>query len=507
MMGMTVRQVALAVQGTIEEGDDPVDGRVVADVVTDSRQVDEGSLFVAIQGEHVDGHDYVDVAARSGAVAALVTHVVDGAGIAQIVVDDTVKALGRLAKVNIDLRRSETAPFTVVGITGSVGKTTTKDLLKAVLSTEGPTVAPVGSFNNEIGLPLTALKVGPDTRFLVAEMGANHLGEIAYLTTLVRPDIAVVLKVGVAHLGEFGSVENIQRAKSEIVQALDPDGVAVLNADDAHVRPMADIAPETVLWFGQGAGAEVRATDVTVDECDRVRFMLAAPGLETPVPVSLAISGRHNVMNALAVIAVAGHLGLPVERVVSVLGEQSRISPHRMAVSELCRNGVCFTMIDDSFNANPDSMRAGIDGLTGWHGADGSMFRIAVLGSMLELGGDEEDLHRQIGAYAADGGVDALIAVGGADERLNDLAECLGQGARHAERPCPIVRVCHDIDAADSAVIALAADHDRTVVLLKGSHASGLGALAERWERDARSAPVTSESDEAQASKQEGENR
>ena len=248
MMPMTVRQVAEAVQGRLivpQTGDGVEDGAdaLATSAVSDSRQVREGSVFVAIAGERVDGHDFVARAGESGAVVALVQHEVD-APVAQIVVPDTVDALGLLAKANIAARRAVGTPFTLIGITGSVGKTTTKDLMAALLSTLGPTVAPVGSFNNEIGLPLTALKVGRDTRFFVAEMGASHVGEITRLTTIAPPDIAVVLKVGCAHLGEFGSVERIAQAKSEIVQGLVPDGLAVLNADDAHVAAMAPLAPQ-----------------------------------------------------------------------------------------------------------------------------------------------------------------------------------------------------------------------------------------------------------------------
>ena len=207
MMPMTVRQVAEAVQGRLivpQTGDGVEDGAdaLATSAVSDSRQVREGSVFVAIAGERVDGHDFVARAGESGAVVALVQHEVD-APVAQIVVPDTVDALGLLAKANIAARRAVGTPFTLIGITGSVGKTTTKDLMAALLSTLGPTVAPVGSFNNEIGLPLTALKVGRDTRFFVAEMGASHVGEITRLTTIAPPDIAVVLKVGCAHLGEF----------------------------------------------------------------------------------------------------------------------------------------------------------------------------------------------------------------------------------------------------------------------------------------------------------------
>lgn len=250
MMPMSLTEIAQAVDGRLMPTTVPTDEPVAISAFTDSRQIVPGSVFVAIAGERVDGHDFVPKVGAQGAVAALVDHEIAGAQVPQIVVENTVKALGALAKHNIERRRALESPFTVIGITGSVGKTTTKDLLKSLLSKMGDTVAPVGSFNNEIGLPLTSLKVNAGTRFLVAEMGANHVGEIANLTSLVPPDIAVVLKVGVAHLGEFGSAERIAQAKSEIVRGLVPGGLTILNANDEHVAAMSAIAPADVLWFG-----------------------------------------------------------------------------------------------------------------------------------------------------------------------------------------------------------------------------------------------------------------
>ena len=373
MMKMTLRQVMASVDGHAAPGAAMDEGTEVTSAVTDSRLAQPGSLFVAIAGEHVDGHDYVDAAAHNGAVAALVQHAVPDAGIAQIIVKDGVAALGELAKANLRMRRNEAAPFTIIGITGSVGKTTTKDLLKALLSTLGETVAPVGSFNNEIGLPLTALEVDEHTRYLVAEMGANRLGEIAHLTTIAPPDIAIVLKVGVAHLGEFGSVEHIAQAKSEIVRGLLNDGVTVLNADDARVTRMQDIAPGKVVWFGiehaqvHERDGYVAADDISLDDLGHPVFTLVSEaGVEQRV--KLGITGRHNIMNALA--AVARLEGMPLEHIAAVLNSVHAISAHRMAVSVVQEGDVRFTLIDDSFNANPDSMRAGIDGMMAWHAGD-----------------------------------------------------------------------------------------------------------------------------------------
>lgn len=493
MMPVTLEQIAHAVDGTLVIPDhvQAPQGQFEPSVVSDSRQVRARSVFVAIPGEHVDGHDFVGKAAQSGAAVAIVQHEVD-APVAQVVVHDCVEALGRLAAYNLAARRKAEGDFTIVGITGSVGKTTTKDLLHALLEDMGPTVAPVGSFNNEIGLPLTALKVGKTTRFLVAEMGANHVGEIAHLTTIAPPDIAVVLKVGVAHLGEFGSPERIAQAKSEIVRGLVPSGTAVLNAGDVHVAAMQAIAPGDVLWFGvddirpDSSAPKVTARDVNLDDMGHPSFTLVDADGST-APVTLGIGGRHNVVNALAAATVARRCGMPLERVAEVLGDVHHISAHRMAVSTVRRGDVSFTLIDDSFNANPDSMKAGLDGLAAWHAKETTQpYRIAVLGAMLELGDSEREQHRLIGEYALAHGVDELIAVGNVEDKHFDaLAEAMSQGAREyldtAARADVPIHWVHDTAEADRLVMSAAAHHTDTVVLLKGSHVSGLSALAERW--------------------------
>ena len=500
MMPMSLAEMAQAVGGALRapQGAD-VQAPVARDATSDSRQAGAGTVFVAIAGERVDGHDFVaDVAAR-GAVAAIVDHEVD-APVAQIVVDDTVVALGALARHNIERRRALTdRPFTVVGITGSVGKTTTKDLLRGLLDGMGPTVAPVGSFNNEIGLPLTALRVGADTRFLVAEMGANHVGEIARLTSLVPPDVAVVLKVGVAHLGEFGSVERIAQAKREIVEGLRPGGACILNADDGHVAAMRSAASGPAMWFGMDddhvRSCGLTARDVTLDTTGHPSFVMARigeDGAETwRRAVTLGIRGAHNVMNALAACCAAVACGMDVDDAADALGRQTRISAHRMEVGTVERDGVRFTLIDDSFNANPDSMRAGITALAGWRrGESTEPYRVGVLGAMLELGGDDHRLHRELGGFAVDSGLDAVVTVGStADPMLDALAGELAAGADQAARAAVAadagrdvpVRHAHDAAEADAIVTELTRAHGDAVVLLKGSHASGLSALATRW--------------------------
>lgn len=494
-MPMTLQEVARSVSGRLipVDGSEPIDGgaaqSVPLRVVSDSRQAGEGSLFVAIRGERVDGHDFLPGMGARGVCAALVDHPVSGADLPQILVDDTVEALGLLAKHNIELRRAAGTDFTVIGITGSVGKTTTKDLLASLLSALGTVVAPVGSFNNEIGLPLTALQVGEGTRFLVAEMGANHIGEIAHLTRIVPPDLALVLKVGVAHLGEFGSVDRIAQAKSEMVQGLVPGGLAVLNADDSRVAAMAPLSSGGVLRFGmdeESSGLDARATDVVRDGLDRPSFTLTFAGAD-PVRVHLGISGMHNVMNALAAAAVAHHLGLDPDAIAEGLGRDARISPHRMAVGTVRTDRAGFTLIDDSFNANPDSMRAGLDALSTWQGTgnQGKPYRVAVLGVMLELGDQAAQLHEQIGAYCRRLDLDALVAVGCDDASANDLVRAMVRGAggetEGSDAPMQVI-YAPDANRAGEMVEGLAAEHPGALVLLKGSHMSGLSALADRWQ-------------------------
>lgn len=480
MVPMSVEEIAKAVDGRLVAGDGPA--IEATETVTDSRQAGSGAVFVAIKGERVDGHGFVDKVADQGAAAAIVDHEVACTTMPQIVVEDTVAALGLLAKHNIDRRRQLPGAFDLIGLTGSVGKTTTKDLLSALLSTLGPTVAPIGSFNNEIGLPLTALRVNADTRFFVAEMGANHIGEIARLTRIAPPNTVIVLRVGVAHLGEFGSRERIAQAKSEIVQGLLPGGTAVLNADDDYVVPMAQLASGDVLWFGQGHthDSEVHADHIAADAADHAEFTMTDAHGEQ-VAVHLGIPGRHNVMNALAAATVALRYGMPLTAIAQTLAAQHTISPHRMALSTVSRQGASFELIDDSFNANPDSMKAGLDGLRAWNANDGRQpFRVALLGAMLELGADERELHASVGEYAAGLGLDAIITVGSpSDAHLNVLAESLAEGATRGRAAS--VDCVQTIDEAERIVLDLAKNHTDTVVLLKGSHASGLSALAERW--------------------------
>jgi UDP-N-acetylmuramoyl-tripeptide--D-alanyl-D-alanine ligase len=393
--------VAAAVEGELHQADPGV--RVTGGVEYDSRRIGPGGLFVAFPGEKVDGHDFAPGAIAAGAVAVLGSRAVPG--VPMVLVPDALAAMARLARAVAD-RLPE---LTIVGLTGSSGKTTTKDLIAQVLSRLGPTVAPPGSLNNELGYPYTVLRADEHTRFLVLEMGARGIGHIRYLCEVARPRIGVVLNVGVAHLGEFGSVEQIAVAKGELVEALPAGdrpggpGFAVLNADDPLVRAMASRTPARVVLFGEAPDADVRAEDVTLDEGGRASYTLVAGGAS--LPVRLALRGRHQVGNSLAAAAVALSVGAAPADLGAALDDLRLLSTRRMDVFDRA-DGV--TVIDDSYNANPASAAAALRALA----AIGNGRRmVAVLGYMAELGEYEREGHEQVGELAARLGVDRLVVV------------------------------------------------------------------------------------------------
>lgn len=390
MRSVTAAWVAAAVGGDLRA--DP--GLVITGVVRDSRDASPGSLFVAIQGERVDGHDFVVAAAEAGAVLHLVSRPVDAP---HVLVTDTVTALGELARAYLaDLRAS--SPLIVVGITGSVGKTTTKDLLAQILPN---VVAPQGSYNNEIGLPLTVLLADATTRHLVLEMGASGRGHIAYLTRIAPPDIAAVLVVGSAHLGEYGSIDDLARAKAEIIEGRAVGGKAILNADDPRVAPMATLAPGATT-FGVSTG-DVH-TEGLVSERARASFDLVA-GADR-ARVTLRLIGEHHVTNALAAAAIALACGMSLDDVAARLSSAVPASPHRMAVTERT-DGV--TILDDAYNASPESMQAALRALREVAGAGRA---VAVIGAMRELGESSAAAHDRVGALAVRLGIDLLLVVG-----------------------------------------------------------------------------------------------
>ena len=449
-MQASAQWIAEAVSGRLVGNDVPVTGPVV----TDSREAQAGSLYVARRGESADGHAFVSGAAKRGAVAAIVEHEVDEA-VAQIVVEDSTEALGALARAHVEKLRSS-GDLDVIAMTGSVGKTTTKDLLLQIMSEDGPTVAPKLSFNNEVGLPLTALLADESTRHLVLEMGASGPGHITYLTDIVAPDVAIELCVGHAHVGGFGGFEGVAAAKAELIKGTRPGGPVILNTDDPNVEAMAPLATGRVIRFSASGNerADVVARDVRLDRADRASFTLVTP--EGEAPVDLKIVGRHHVANALAAAAGALTLGVGLETVASVLSRARALSPHRMDVHELRVEGTDLTLIDDSYNANLDSMRAGIAALASI-GRDSQ--RIAVLGEMLELGEDSQSLHQQVGALIADAGVDTLIG--------------LGTDAHYYLEGAPDVPNREvAADPQDAERLALEHAEDGAVVLVKGSFGS-----------------------------------
>lgn len=449
-MQASAQWIAEAVSGRLVGNDVPVTGPVV----TDSREAQAGSLYVARRGESADGHAFVSGAVERGAVAVIVEYEVDEA-VAQIVVEDSTEALGALARAHVEKLRSS-GDLDVIAMTGSVGKTTTKDLLLQIMSEDGPTVAPKLSFNNEVGLPLTVLLADESTRHLVLEMGASGPGHITYLTDIVAPDVAIELCVGHAHVGGFGGFEGVAAAKAELIKGTRPGGPVILNTDDPNVEAMAPLATGRVSRFSASGSerGDVVARDVRLDRADRASFTLVTP--EGEAPIELKIVGRHHVANALAAAAGALTLGVSLQTVATVLSRARALSPHRMDVHELSVDGTNLTLIDDSYNANLDSMRAGIAALASI-GRDSQ--RIAVLGEMLELGEDSQSLHQQVGALIADAGVDTLIGLG-AD------AHYYLEGA--PDVPSREVAA----DPQDAARLALEHAKDGAVVLVKGSFGS-----------------------------------
>jgi UDP-N-acetylmuramoyl-tripeptide--D-alanyl-D-alanine ligase len=463
MIAMRLGQVAEAAGGELQAADPQRAADLVVDgpVVTDSRLAGPGGLYVARVGEQADGHNFVGDAAARGAVAALTSRAVPE--LPAVVVDDVERAFGRLARGVLGAAHD----VTVIAITGSSGKTSTKDLLAQVISALGPTVAAEASYNSEVGVPLTVVRIDEDTRYLVVEMGARGPGHLAYLTGIAPPDISVVLNVGTAHVGEFGSREAVAVAKSELVQALSPKGLAVLNADDPAVAAMAALSAGRVTLVGRGPAAEVRAERVTLDSTARASFELVSElaASRGRAPVTLQLHGEHHVANALAVAAVVLSLGLPVEAAAAGLSAAAPVSRWRMEVVER-PDGV--TVVNDAYNANPESMRAALQALAAMAGGRRSW---AVLGEMRELGALSSAEHAELARVAGDLGIARLVVVGaGARAAYDEALHRPGWQAPPLFVP--------DTDAAYAALEAELADGD--VVLLKSSRDSGLRFLGER---------------------------
>ena len=462
MITLTLAEVAEIVGGQLN-GDPHIR---VDSVEFDSRKVTPHTLFVALRGARVDGHDFatsVDgpvLAARPvDAPSVVVPHIDNPQSNADAYAHDpsgdnasVLEALSKLARYNIDH-----ADVTVIGVTGSAGKTSTKDLIASVVQRLGSTVAPPGSFNNELGHPYTALRCDKTTDYLVAELSARGLGHVAHLAQIAPPTIGVVLNVGTAHLGEFGSREVIAQAKGELVAALPSTGVAVLNADDRLVTNMPTSAK--VVRFSTTMKADYYATDIQLGELSQASFVLHTP--HGQAPVNLQVFGEHQVANALAAAAVGVECGLSVADVAQALSEHTAASAHRMDVQR-CGDVV---IIDDAYNANPDSMRAGVSALI-----DATSKKTwAVLGQMNELGEDADAEHRKLGEYLAERGVDTLVAVG-----TSAQVEALASSAReHGVHTL----VASDVQQAVDLVQAELAPGD--AVLVKASYSDSLWRVAE----------------------------
>ena len=461
MIALTLREIADAVSGTVHDADGEL--LVTAPFFVDSRKVLAGGLFVALPGKNVDGHDYVDVAMAGGAAAVLAERPV---GVPAVVVPDGVDALGKLSRLLLARRAACPGPeMTLIGITGSAGKTTTKDLISHLLGGLGVTVATPGNFNNEIGLPLTVSLIEPDTRFLVLEMGARHIGHIAYLCEIATPSVGIVTNVGTAHLGEFGGVDAIAKGKGELVESLPVDGLAVLNADDFRVAGMRPRTKANVALYGLAPEADIRAEDVTLDERGRPRYTLHTP--EGSAPVAMLMTGEHQVSNALAAAAVGRHAGLSVEEIAAGLSSATPASRGRLEVTDR-PDGV--TIVNDAYNANPNSTRAALKALKAM---SGDRRTIAVLGAMMRLGDVAESEHRAIGALTAELGVDLLVTVDG--EFTGEEARWLAEGAEQAG-----TSVVRTADNAEARVLLEETLRSGDIVLLKASKPVGLQPLGEQ---------------------------
>ncbi|MBR6439911.1 MAG: UDP-N-acetylmuramoyl-tripeptide--D-alanyl-D-alanine ligase [Aeriscardovia sp.] len=425
-------------------------------------------LFVAVRGEKTDGALFIGKAFENGFKAAL-THAPDpSCPMPQILVKDTVDALSKLAKANLERRREEPG-FTEIALTGSVGKTTTKDILFQLFSPFAPTAANEGSFNNELGLPLTCLKVGEGTRYLIAEMGANKIGDISRLFSIAPCDVALELRVGFAHEGEFGSRENIFRAKSELVKDLKPSDTAVLNAQDRRVREMASLTRARVRWFSLDfrPGMEACAKNLEMDELGRPSFELILEG-KAAGRVSLPLLGEHNASNALAAAACAKVCGMPDEEIASSLSGLGGVRPHRLSLFESRSLGKGCLVLDDTFNANPDSMSNCIK-IAERMAKEKGLRPLFILSPMLELGEKGEEYHRQVGRLVRDSSA-ALIVVC-QDKGKDALAEAYMEAV-------PGAKLARSLEEAKGEAERFVREVQKPLIVLKGSHAFHLDSLA-----------------------------
>jgi len=424
----------------------------------DSRAIKKGDVFLALKGESVDGHDFVDDAFNRGAVLAIATKQVN---VPYIIVDDVLKAIGKFAAYV----RGNLTGLKVIGITGSQGKTTTKDMVNSILANEGKTVAAKGSFNNDLGVPLTLLRCTDETKFCVVEMGARHGGDIAALTRIAKPDVGVVLKVGNAHIGEFGSQEKIAATKGELIAGLQPGAIAILGTYDKFTPQMPIPQGVNRLTFGETHDCSVRAADIEF-RGGFAHFDLVTP--ESREPVELRVIGLHQVSNALAAAAIAHALGVSTTRIASALSTHVSANKWRMEIHE----GSEMLLINDSYNANPESMESALRTvvlLTQERGGRSWAF----LGTMHELGPDSAQMHRDIGALSAELGIDHLVAIAN-DQYLAQLPDT-NMATHYFETVNEVLPLLNELEAGD-------------VILVKASRAEHLEVLADsiidRWNNE-----------------------
>jgi UDP-N-acetylmuramoyl-tripeptide--D-alanyl-D-alanine ligase len=465
MIALSLAQLADVVGGELLSED--AAGRMLDRVTIDSRDAGPGALFVALPGSRTDGHRFVGAAIAAGAAGALISDAYGdelSAGAPAVVVDDPSDAL-----LGLGVWVRDTVDPLVIAVTGSNGKTTTKDLIAAA-GAGRRLVANQGSFNNELGVPLTCCRMEPGTELLVCELGMRGTGQIAELTGLLRPKIGVITSVAAVHLELLGSLEAIADAKAELIEGLPPDGVAVLAADDPRVAAMATRTPARVVTFGQSPAAEWRARDVVLDDDARATFALDSPAGSATVRVP--VPGLHNVGNALAALAAAVEAGVDLDAAVAGL-ERAAVSPWRLQLEHI--DGV--RVLNDAYNANPTSTIAALRTLA--HLPTRGR-RLAVLGTMAEIGETSVSEHRRVGAEVAALGIDALIVVGTHAAAIRagaDLADPAGADRRWA------------VDDVDGAVALLASEvRGGDVVLVKASRSAALEGVVTRLDARLRTA-------------------
>ncbi len=463
MTGMTVYELAKSAGARICPADYCQD-TLTGELVTDNRKIKEGDVFVAFIGEKVDAHRFVPAAFEAGAAGAIVSRLPESVpeGKFCAVVEDTLKAYGKIAG---HVRDSFGIP--VIAVTGSVGKTTMKDMIASVLSAGKNILKTEGNFNNHIGLPATLLRLTAEHEIAVVEMGMNHKGEISYLTGIAKPDMVVITNIGDAHIGNLGSRENIFSAKCEIFEGLRPEGKAFLNGDDVLLRKLRDM-PETtkdakLVYVGESADCDYRAEDIE-EHADSISFTIIrhdGAGTERKLNVTVPLPGRHMIYPALTACALADETGLTDEEITAGI---SGYVPTRMRMEmHVCPGNII--VYNDTYNANPQSVKAGLLTLAGAEGAGGTQLkRVAVLGDMLELGSEEERLHEEVGRFAASLPLDALITVGPAARSIAKACRQDGPGIKVYE--------CGDKRSAMDALRPLITEN--TAFLCKASRGMAL---------------------------------